>query len=38
MEFVVNGGDSKFQFGTDGLKRIDTTYPAPDMRLKVLMC
>lgn len=29
MEFVVNGGDSKFQFGTDGLKRIDTTYPAP---------
>lgn len=29
MEFVVKGGDSKFQLGTDGLKRTEATYPAP---------
>lgn len=29
MEFVVKDGDSKFQLGTDGLKRTDATYTAP---------
>ena len=29
MEFVVKGGGSKFQLGTDGLKRTEATYPAP---------